>query len=100
MNVKKSTKKTNEMKNIKVTSVEVSNVRTFDWKDDTLVFFTLTLNGVIIHDVQIRTSHEGKDFVSFPTHKAKDGKYYNTVYARLSDEDSAQIIEAVQNALN
>lgn len=98
VNNKKATN--NEREFIEVSTVNVRNARTFDWKDDTLVFFTLELNGVTIHDCQIRTSRDGHDFVAFPSKQGKDGTYYHTVYASLSDTDTTNIVNMVQKALD
>lgn len=98
--MKVSKKSTSNREAIKVTSAEVKNARVVEYNKTDLVFFTLVLNGVTIYDCQIRTSGAGNDFVAFPSHKSKDGKYYNTVYAALSDDDTAMIVELVQTAIN
>lgn len=97
---KKSTKENQqERTTIEVREMEVKNVRVIESKNGDLVFFTLTLNGITIYNCRVATGKNG-DFVSFPQYKARDGKYYNNVYASLSDEDEAQIIDAVQKAID
>ena len=80
---------------IEVRSVEVSRVR--EVKGGT-VFFTLTLNGVIIYDCRVVEGKNG-NFIAFPSEKGSDGKYYSKVWASLSDEDSAAIIAEVEKQL-
>ena len=97
---KKSKKQeTKEKEYCEVRSAEVKNVRVVDGKNVDLVFFTLVLNGITIYNCRVATGKSG-DFISFPQYKGSDGKYYNNVYVALSDEDSAQILEAIQTAID
>ena len=97
---KKNTKKqTEERKTAEIRSVEVANVRVIEGKNGDIVFFTLTLNDVTIYNCRVATGKNG-DFISFPQYQSKDGKYYNNVYVALSEEDSAKILETIQNELN
>lgn len=97
---KQAPKDTNkEVENVKVESFRVENVRVVSGKNGDVVFFTLILNGVSIYNVRISTGKNG-DFVSWPQAKGKDGKYYNQCYARLSNEDQNEIIDAVQTAID
>lgn len=56
-------------------------VRLFESKNNTKAFIELKLDDALI--VKGLTLVEGKKglFVSYPTVKGKDGKYYNTVYS-------------------
>ncbi len=97
---KKGTKKeTKEREYLEVRSMEVKNVRVVDGKNGDLIFLTLVLNGITINNCRIATGKNG-DFVSFPQYKGSDGNYYSYVYAALSDEDTTQICEAVQSAID
>ena len=61
---------------------------------------TLTLNGITIYNVRIMQTHDGNhEFLAFPSRKGNDDKYYPYVYVALSDEDTAKIIEAIDNDL-
>lgn len=44
---------------------------------------------------------DGKDgaFISFPSRKAKDNKYYSYAYIRLTDEEQDEIIEEVMKTI-
>ena len=86
---------TPEIENIKVDSFRVENVRVVSGKNGDVVFFTLVLNGVTIYNVRVATGKQG-DFISWPQVKGSNNKYYNQVYARLSDEDQKEILDAVQ----
>lgn len=88
-----------EREYIEVREVEVKNVRVIDGKNGDLVFFTLVLNGVTIYNCRVATGKNG-DFISFPQYKGTNGTYYNNVYAALSEEDSAQILEMIQKELD
>ena len=95
----KTKEQAQERENIKVDSFDVKNVRVVDGRNGDLVFFTLTLNGVTIYNCRVATGKNG-DFISFPQYKGTNGTYYNNVYALISDEDSAKILDAVQSAIN
>ena len=82
---------------------EVSNV-TIDAKvtranqvNDT-VFFDVVINGVTIYGCKVIEGKNG-DFISFPSHKGKDDKYYNYVWVKLSDDDTAAIVKQVEEML-
>ena len=55
-----------------------------------VVFIDLEVNGVKIYGCRYIEGKNG-DFVSFPSYKAKDGKYYSHAYIEL-DEASVQLI--------
>ena len=63
--------------------------------DDGSVAFDMEVNGVSIYNSTLREGKNGL-FVSFPSRKAKDGKYYSHVYVKLSEEDVADIIEQLE----
>mgnify|MGYP003287791847 CR=1 FL=1 len=88
-----------ERETIEVRSTSVKNVRVVDGKNGDLVFFTLEINGVIIYNCRVATGKNG-DFISFPQYKGSDGKYYNNVYASLSEEDSNAILEDIQKQID
>ena len=62
------------------------------------VFFDMVVNGVTIYGCKVVEGSKG-DFISFPSHKGKDGKYYNHAWVKLSDEDSQKIIAQVEEKL-
>ena len=62
------------------------------------VFFDVVINGVTIYGCKVIEGKNG-DFISFPSHKGKDGKYYNHVWIKLSDEDTAAIVKQVEEML-
>lgn len=99
-NAKKTeAKNQEEPKNIELTFWAVKNVRVVNGSKGDVVFLTLNLNGIDIYNVRVGTGKNG-DFISFPQTKGKDGKYYNTVYARLSNEDQKAILETIQDEID
>ena len=82
-------KEVNEVVNAKVTRANLVN--------DT-VFFDMEVNGVSIYGCKVVEGSKG-DFISFPSHKGKDGKYYNHAWIKLSDDDTKAIIEQVEESL-
>ena len=84
---------------IKVTQADVDHVRVVEFDGKTQVFFSLTLNGVSINDCRVVEGKDG-DFISFPSRKGNDGKYYKYVYASISPEDSKAILAKVEKEVN
>ena len=82
----------------KVESFSVRNSR--EWENGN-VTTTLTINGITIYNVRIQQTKDGNhEFLAFPSRKGNDGKYYAYAYVALSDEDTAKIIEAIDNDLS
>lgn len=79
----------------KVNSVKVANVRA--WNN--VVFFSLILNGVIINNCKVVEGQHG-DFISLPSYKGSDGKYYSHVYFKFSEEDMQKVLDLVQKELD
>lgn len=51
------------------------------------------INGITIYGMAIMANKStGEAFLSWPSQKGQDGKYYSTCYARLSDSDQEAII--------
>ncbi len=97
--MKKRDSKSNskERQNIEVRSFSVDRVNQYN---DT-VYVNLTINGISINGCRIMTTKDReKDFIAFPSQKSKDGKYYNVVFAFISDEDQAAIIAEVEKELD
>lgn len=78
-----------------VSSFEVKNPKTFDWGTT----FTLVLNGVEIHGCKVGERKDGNSFISFPSYKGKDGKWYSHVYFRFSEKDTDEILKELTEQL-
>lgn len=74
----------------------VKNARMFA---DGNTVFNLTIGRVTIYGCMIVDGKDG-EFVSFPARKGKDGKYYNHAYCALSPEETAEVVNAVYEALD
>lgn len=83
-----------ERQYIDVTSWDVGRVRVTGRGQ---VFFTLILNGVSISNCHIAETSDGQQFISMPQYKGSDGNYYSTVYAPMTDDLQAEIIDAVRD---
>lgn len=79
-----------------VVNVEAKVTRANQVKDT--VYFDVVINGVTIYGCKVVEGKNG-DFISFPSHKGKDDKYYNYVYIKLSDEQTAGIVKQVEEML-
>lgn len=78
-----------------VTSMEVTRAMAFE---NGGVVFDIIINGVSIYNCRVVEGKNG-DFISFPSHKGKDNKYYSHAYIKLTDEDQAEIISQVEKML-
>lgn len=100
MQVNKKTTKKVENNYITVTQADVERVRAVEKNGKLTVYFSLTLNGVEIHDCRVVEGKNG-DFIAMPSKKdKKSDKYYSYVYANLSPEDSKAILEKVETEVN
>ena len=93
--MKKQNTATEEINEIDVLSFEVSRVN--QYKDT--VFFDLTINGIKIYGCTVVEGKKG-DFISFPSKKGKDDKWYSIVYVRLSNDDQNIILAEIEKQLN
>lgn len=78
-----------------VSEFEVKNARQFDWGTT----FSLVLNGVEIHNCKVGERKDGNSFISFPSYKGKDGKWYSYVYFKFSEADTEAILKALAEQL-
>lgn len=63
------------------------------------VRFSLTVNGITVYGCNVVEGKNG-DFISFPSYKGKDGKYYNHAYIPLTDKEQERILIDVEKELN
>lgn len=96
MNKPSTSGKGNEKDTIKVAAFSVDRAHMLD---NGTVMFDMTLNGVKIYGCSVVEGSKG-DFISFPSRKGKDGKYYSIVWVKLDGKDSDAIITEVENKLN
>lgn len=76
-------------------TLSVSHVK--EW--DNGVTFTLNVDRVSIYGCRIVSGKNG-DFISFPSRKGSDGKYYNHAYIDLTDTELKVVFDMVRSALN
>ena len=91
-------KKNNGKKNVEcgeVVSFEILKATQFNWG----VSFNMVLNGVTIYNCTVAETKDGKPFISFPSRKGSDGKWYSYVYFKFAEADLEAILEAVEKAL-
>lgn len=86
--MKVNTKKTETAKK------EIKVTRAHQFEDGT-ISIDFDVNGVSIYNATLREGKNGT-FVSFPSRKGKDGKYYSYVFVKLSEDDIKTIIEQVE----
>ena len=86
--MKVNTKKTE----ITEKTIEVTRAHQFE---DGNISFDLLVNGVSIYGCKIASGKNGQ-FVSFPSRKAKDGKYYSYARVDLTKEETQDIISQLE----
>ena len=68
--------------------------------DDGSVTFNMQVDGFVdVYGCRIYDGKEGKPFISLPSRKGNDGKYWNHVYMKLSDEQTEEIAKQVEEKL-
>lgn len=87
--------KTKNKKNeVKAVDHEIKVNRAHQFEDGS-VAIDLDVNGVSIYNAVLREGKNGM-FVSWPSRKGKDDKYYSHVFVKLSEADIKSIIEQVE----
>lgn len=66
--------------------------------DDSDVLFDLTIDDLTIYGCRVVEGKNG-DFISLPSRKGKDGKYWGIVYKKFTDEETNAILDMVSAAL-
>ena len=67
-------------------------------KVDNKVVFTAFINDIMLSDLELITTKDGKEFLSFPKRKAEvkgQENYYNRVYFKYTQEDLEKIKKAI-----
>lgn len=94
-------KPTNKKENETINTITISDykvLRAIVCKNDN-VLFDLELNGVRIYGLSVIAGRNG-DFIAFPQRQGKDGKYYSIAWAKLSEEDTKDILAEVERIIN
>lgn len=76
---------------------DVKNVK--EWSDGGITL-TLVVNGITIYGCRIIQTEKGDWFLSFPSRKGSDGKYYKHVWFEVDDAMKELIEAAVNKALS
>lgn len=71
-------------------------IRAKEYKET--IFIDININGVTIYGCRYVEGKNG-DFISFPSYKGKDDKYYSHAYAELTDEDVKEIDAQIDELL-
>lgn len=86
-----------EKKESAVIAVKVTRAFAFD---NGSVSFDLVVNNQFYFNNMRIVEGKEKDFISFPSYKGKDDKYYSHCWFRIDEELEKQIIELVKEKLN
>lgn len=78
-------------------SFTVDRVHVFE--DGSVTFNMIVDNFVRIYGLRIYDGRDGKPFISFPSRKGKDDKYWNHAYCPLSPEDVDNIAAQVEERM-
>lgn len=68
-------------------------------KVDNKIIFTAFINGIMLCDLELITTKDGKEFLSFPKRKVEvkgQENYYNRFYFKYTKED----LETIKKAIN
>ena len=92
---KPNTKKPNQ-EYLKISSFSVISARILESGS---VVADLKINGIIIYGCFVVETEMG-DFISLPQRKGSDGKYYSIGWAKLSNQDTEDIIAEIEKKLD
>lgn len=88
-------KKDAEKQNLNLKGFKINNVRRISEK---VVSFSLIGNGLGLYNLKIVDGSNGK-FISAPSQKGKDDKYYPVYRVYISDADASKLIKKVLEML-
>lgn len=60
--------------------------------------FDMVVNGVSIYGCKVVEGKNG-DFISFPSYKGSDGKYYSHAYIKLTRGETETIVKQVEDMI-
>lgn len=88
-------KKTEKKEEAKTYEIKVTRAKDFSKDGQTSIAIDMEVNGVMIYGAYYRTgtTKKGDEYrmIAFPSKKGNDGKYYNHVYFKITDEMLDQI---------
>lgn len=91
--MKVNTKKNNNVNDqVAKKLIVVKRAKGFDWG----ISFDMIVNDVTIYGCKLLTNKKDEMFVSFPSRKGTDDKYYNYAYVGLSVEDIQNIVAQIE----
>lgn len=108
---KTSTENNNSYKKEEVTNMKTENIinsinvnhaiafTNQKGKVDNKVIFTAYINNIMLSDLELITTKDGKEFLSFPKRKAEvkgQENYYNRVYFKYTNDDLSKIKNAIK----
>lgn len=68
--------------------------------DDGSINFNMTVDGFVqVYGCRIYDGNNGKPYVCFPARKGNDGRYWNHVYMKLSEEQTEEIAKQIEEKL-
>lgn len=91
---KMSRRSENKEEAAKIYNLEVKRAK--EYKNT--LFFDVEINGVMIYGCRFIEGKNG-DFVSFPSYKGNDGKYYSHCYIKLDEAAISLIDEQIDKLL-
>lgn len=79
---------------------EIEVIRAHEFKSGD-ISFDMKVNGVTIYNCTYmnESAKVKKSFVSFPSRKGSDDKYYSYVWFKISDDDLAEIEKGIEAVL-
>ena len=61
--------------------------------------FDMDVNGVTIYGCWLKETKAGDNFVSFPSYKGKDGKWYSHAYFKIDEKTQADIEKQIESLI-
>ena len=101
LNTKKKAKTEETTNNDVVYTVSVRRAKEITGRNGgTSYAFDMDVNGVTIYGCWVQSKKDGSgNFISFPSYKGSDGKYYSHVYFKIDETLQAEIEKQIEEKL-
>lgn len=91
-----ATRKSTKKEVVKKDAIDLGENYFLHYRKNDYGLFDLEHNGAIIYGCRLVESREGNIFISYPSRKGKDDKYY--CHARFTDRIPDDVIQGIINA--
>ena len=86
-------------KNEVIKNIEVVKAHKYEKDNQLTIFCDIKVDNVVIYGCRFVTGAKG-DFITFPSYKADNGKYYNYAWTSFTSDEVKEIEKQIKKLLN